>query len=120
LTNETPEAKRPVALTPSVTQLERSRALPKLSFRFMLTVVTLAAVVAFILRLSDSGSAVAIAVLYSLGSAALCFALFAVLFLIAWIPAVIGRDVYEDVHVGNPFADDQLPPQILPPREPGA
>jgi hypothetical protein len=46
-----------------------------------------------------------------------CFACFAALFLLAWIPALIGRDRWEDVVKGNPFAEGQLPPQLLPPVE---
>ena len=93
--------------------------LPRLSFRFLLTAVTLGACVAFTIRLALAGSPIAVAVMYSLTTLAICFALFAILFLIAWIPAVIGRDRLEDVHLGNPFSIDQLPPQVLPPREPG-
>ena len=99
--------------------MQRSRALPRLSFRVVLGVVTLTAFVAFTVRQSWAGSPLATAILYSLATVALCFAAFGVLFLIAWIPAVIGRDGLEDVHRGNPFSLDQLPPQLLPPRDPG-
>jgi hypothetical protein len=105
--------------TPSVLPLERSRVLPRVSFRMMLSIVTLAAVVAFTLRLAWLDSPLALAIIYSLTTLAICFALFAILFLIAWIPAVIGRDQLQDVQHGSPFAVDQLPPQLLPPREPG-
>ena len=85
----------------------------------MLTLVTLAAGVAFTLRLAWAGSPLASAIIYSLTTLAACFSLFAALFVIAWIPAVIGRDQMEDVQLGSPFSLDPLPPQVLPPREPG-
>ncbi len=105
--------------TPSVSPIERSRLLPRLSFRFMMAVVTVAALLAFILRLALIGSPLASALIYSLLTVGLCFGAFAVLFLIAWIPAVISRDRFGDVQLGSPFSEDQLPPQVLPPREPG-
>lgn len=109
----------PVAPTASVSEKEISRVLPRLSFRLMLIVVTLTAAVAFTFRQASAGSSLAAAIIYSLLAVSLSFALFAVLFLIAWIPAVIGRDRFEDVNLGNPFSIDQLPPQVLPPRDPG-
>lgn len=105
--------------TPSVTSIERSRALPKLSFRVLLIVVTMAALVAFAGRMANAGSPLALSLIFVVGLVAGLFALFALLFLIAWVPAIIGRDRWEDVKHGNPFAADQLPPQVLPPREPG-
>jgi hypothetical protein len=106
-------------MTPSVTPIQRSRLLPRLSFRVLLGLVTVAAVLAFVGRMAVFGSPFALAVLFSLGTIALVFVIFAILFLIAWVPAVIGRDPYQDVHLGNPFSADQLPPQVLPPRDPG-
>jgi hypothetical protein len=108
-----------IVSTPSVTPIQRSRFLPQLSFRVLLGVVTVAAVLALVGRAAVFGSPFAVAVLFALGTIASIFIVFAVLFLIAWIPAVIGRDPYEDVHMGNPFSADQLPPQVLPPRDPG-
>lgn len=116
---ETDSAAAAPSVTPSVMQIEPSRALPRLSFRFLLTAVTLAAVSAFTLRLALAGSSLAIAIIYSLATLVICFALFAALFVIAWIPAVVGRDPLDDIHLGNPFSLDQLPPQVLPAREPG-
>ena len=104
---------------PSVTSKERSRMMPRLSFRFTLIVVTLTACAALTYRYAFHGSAFAEAAIYSLSSIVVVFALFAVQFLLALIPAVIGQDRLEDVHLGNPFAGNQLPPQLLPPRDPG-
>ena len=105
--------------TPSVTLKQRSRALPRLSFQFSLIVVTLTATGALAFRNAQQGSAIAGAVIYVLVSIGLSFGLFAILFLIAWIPATIGQDRLEDVHKGNPFSGNQMPPQLLPPRDPG-
>ncbi|MGV3484871.1 MAG: hypothetical protein ACO1RT_10680 [Planctomycetaceae bacterium] len=110
-----PTRESPASMMP----VERSRAMPRLSFRFLMTVVTLGAIVALTWRNALAGSALAVAVLYSLATLAMGFVTFAALFVIAWIPAVIGRDRLEDVRLGNPFSADQLPPQVLPPRDPG-
>jgi len=105
--------------TPSVMRKERSRALPRLSFQFALSVVTLTATGALAFRYAQQGSAIAGAVIYALVSILVTFGLFAALFLIAWIPATIGQDQLEDIHKGNPFSGNQMPPQLLPPRDPG-
>lgn len=116
-----PDSSRPVVAgaTPSVTPIQQSRLMPRLSFRVLLGVVTGSAGLAMVARLAFLGSPFALSIGFALGCLALTFAIFAVLFLIAWVPAVIGQDPYEDVHKGNPFSADQLPPQVLPPRDPG-
>lgn len=112
-------ANQPLATTPSISEKEISRALPRLSFRFMLGIVTIGAGIAFAARNAFDGSVFATAVIYSIATVAISFGLFAALFLIAWIPAILGRDSLEDLNLGNPFSIDQLPPQVLPPRDPG-
>jgi hypothetical protein len=106
-------------LTPSVSEKETSRVLPRISFQWMLGIVTLGAVVAFTLRQATLGSPLGIAIMHSLATVALTFAGFALLFLIAWFTALTSGNALDDVRVGNPFSTDQLPPQVLPPREPG-
>jgi len=117
-TKSAPPAKF-LAPTPSVSEKEISRVLPRLSFRLMLVLVTLSAVVAFTVRQAFAGSSIAMALIFVVSNVAISFAFFAILFLIAWIPAVIGRDRLEDLNLGNPFSIDQLPPRVLPPRDPG-
>ncbi len=79
--------------------------------------MTVAAIAALVLRAANADSAIARAAIYALATLAATFGLFAVLFVIAWFPAVIGRDPWEDVNRGSPFAAQQLPPQVLPPRD---
>ena len=105
--------------TPSVEPVQRGRLLPRISFRAALTSVTLCAVVAWCVRQAVAGSVLAGAVVAVLICLAACFAMYMVLFLFAWVPAYLGRDRWADVQRGNPFANGQLPPQILPPRSPG-
>ena len=104
--------------TPSVEPAQQGRLLPRVSFRTALLTVTLCAVIAWCVRQAAAGAMLAGAVVAVLACLAACFALYIVLFLFAWVPAYLGRDRWADVHRGNPFADGQLPPQILPPRSP--
>ncbi len=105
--------------TPSVLSKERSRVLPRVSFRLALGIVTAVAFAALSYRYSQSGSILASAFVDAATTLIISFVVYALLFLIAWIPAVVGRDHLEDVNRGSPFAADQLPPQLLTPRDPG-
>lgn len=105
--------------TPSVEQTVRSRLLPKLSFRSVMITVTLAAIVAWIGRLAWEGKPLPMSLLYTLLSLILFFVASLVLFLMAWVPAFLLRRLQPDAREGNPFAADQLPPQVLPPRSEG-
>ncbi|MGI9474191.1 MAG: hypothetical protein ACR2NZ_21805 [Rubripirellula sp.] len=103
--------------TPSVEPVLKSRLLPRVSFRFMLLMTTLAAVIAAVAKVAGEGDAFAYAVIVGVSFLGACFALFALLFLLTWsVSSLWYRDSF-DTHLGNPFADGQLPPQILPPRE---
>jgi len=95
----------------------RSRLLPQYSFRTVIIGTTALALAAFVYRQSTLGAIWAEALVFASAVILCCFFGFAALFLIAWIPALVGRDSWEDVAKGNPFADGQLPPQLLPPTE---
>jgi len=95
----------------------RSRVLPQYSFRTVMIGTTVLALAAFVYRQSIFGAVWAQALVFASAVILCCFIGFGLLFLIAWIPALIGRDSWEDVSKGNPFADGQLPPQLLPPTE---
>ena len=64
-----------------------------------------------------AGYIIAISLLVLFGSVVLFFVVGFLFFLVLWIIAGLRphRDVVEP---GNPFADGQLPPQILPPTDP--
>ena len=156
---------RPINMTkaPSVEPVERSRLLPRVSFRMMILLTTLSAVLFAIARMADNGGEFAASFLMGMEFLLACFVLFAILFLFSWSIAVLRRqcgyvaliagavlavlttakiDVWQvtnwyvptflvvsgfillyvplresDDLVGSPFAKDQLPPQLLPPRE---
>ena len=95
----------------------RSRMLPRISSRVFFMLTALAALIAAVARAAGSGGAVAFALIVGLGFAAACFALFALLFLIAWGISSLRAPEDPDALEGSPFAEGQLPPQILPPRE---
>jgi len=99
----------------SVQPRTRGSVLPQYSFRTVLIGITLLALAAFGYRQATLGAVWAEALTFTAAVLVALFAGFAILFLIAWIPALIGRDRWEDVSKGNPFANGQLPPQILPP-----
>jgi len=103
--------------TPSVEPVLRSRLLPRVSFRFMLVMMTLAAVIAAVARVAGEGGALAYAVVVGVLFLAACFSVFVLLFLFSWSISSLWYRETSDVHQGNPFADGQLPPQLLPPRE---
>jgi len=107
-----------MANSPSVEPSVRSRLLPRISFRAILGLVTAAAGIFWLLRQSLAGSQFLAAVAMGLAFVAVVGGLSMLLFVIAWVPAWLGRDKWADVNRGNPFAADQLPPQILPPRNP--
>jgi hypothetical protein len=103
--------------TPSVEPVVRSRLLPKVSFRFLFALTTLAAIIAAVARIAGEGGQLAFAVVVGLGFMAACLAMFALLFLVSWAISSLWYEGEPDTLEGNPFADGQLPPQILPPRE---
>ena len=107
-----------------------SQLLPQYSFRTMAVGLTTLALAAFALRQSTRGSIWAEALVFAAGTIVVCFLAYAALFLIAWVPALIGRDQADDFApdnpfdtpfaspFDNPFADGQLPAQVVPPRAP--
>jgi len=99
----------------SVQPRTRSSLLPQYSFRTVFIGITLLALAAFAYRQATLGAVWAEALTFAASVLVALFSAFAILFLIAWIPALIGRDRWEDVSKGNPFANGQLPPQVLPP-----
>ncbi|TWT76312.1 hypothetical protein CA13_68050 [Planctomycetes bacterium CA13] len=102
----------------SVQPVLRSRMLPRISFRFVFVLTTFAAIIYAIARSAGSGVALAKAVIVALAVPAICFGLFVILFLLSWAVSAIWYEANtEDTLQGSPFAEGQLPPQILPPRE---
>jgi hypothetical protein len=100
----------------SVEKSVRSRLLPQLSFRRGLLGVTVAVVLAWMGRLAMQEVLFAQVVLMTLASLLALQLFWTLLFLLAWIPASAGKYQRDDLREGNPFAADQLPPQILPPK----
>ncbi|MFG0260921.1 MAG: hypothetical protein ACF788_00815 [Novipirellula sp. JB048] len=95
-----------------------SRLLPRVSFRLVFAITTLAAILAALARQAGDGGALASAAITALLVPLLGFALSAILFLFAWAVTslwFVGDD--QDTLHGSPFAAGQLPPQVMPPRE---
>ena len=103
--------------TPSVEPVVRSRLLPRISFRLLFALTTLAAIIAAVARAAGEGGALAYGATVSLIFLGACMALFALLFLMAWCISSLWYEGEPDALEGSPFAEGQLPPQILPPRE---
>jgi len=111
--NSTPTAK-PSAVEP----IQRSRLLPRFSFRMLFVLTLLGAIIAAIARKANSGADLATAALVTLGFVATCFLGFIVLFLVTWVISLTWYEPSDSELTGSPFASDQLPPQILPPSHP--
>lgn len=103
--------------SPSVEPVLRSRLLPRVSFRFVFLLTAIAAVIAAVARAAGGGMAGARALLIAGGFLVVCFVLFVLLFLICWLISSLWYQGESETAKGSPFADGQLPPQILPPRE---
>ncbi|MEM6364882.1 MAG: hypothetical protein AAF745_10670 [Planctomycetota bacterium] len=93
--------------------------MPRISFRTMLIASVLGALLAATARAAGNGVLVFKAVLASLIVVATFFGLAAIAFLIAWVVARLVHRQAKDYLEGNPFADGNLPPQQIRPRDPG-
>jgi hypothetical protein len=88
----------------------------------MFAIMTMGAFLAAIGRVAGVGTpgnaqAMATGVLASVGFLVVCIVAFAIFFLIAWSVSILWYRPADEMVKGSPFADDQLPPQILPPRD---
>jgi hypothetical protein len=91
--------------------------MPKVSFRLLFALTTLAAIISAVARAAGQGGALANAAMVSLGFLGAVFLLFVLLFLISVAVSSTWYEGDSDALDGSPFAEGQLPPQILPPRE---
>ncbi len=103
--------------TPSVEPILKSRVLPRFSFRFLFAITFACALIGAMVQAAYGGYIIAISLLVLLGSVLSFFALGFLVFLLLWIIAVL-RPPNDVAEPGSPFADGQLPPQILPPTDP--
>jgi hypothetical protein len=101
---------------PSAEKLLRSRLLPQISFKNGLIGVTLTVFLAWMGRLALQGSMFPKVLLLSIGSLIILQAVWSLLFVIAWLPAAFGKIKTDEGREGSPFAANQLPPQIMPPK----
>lgn len=104
--------------TPSVEPLLKSRLLPRFSFRFLFLLTFGFALLGAATRSAVQGYALAMAVLAFIGFFVIFFFVSAAMFLLGWAIAVARTGSSQDTTQGSPFAEGQLPPQILPPRNP--
>ncbi|WP_164103773.1 hypothetical protein [Candidatus Laterigemmans baculatus] len=102
--------------TPAVEPTLRSRLLPQLSFRSAMLAVTGTVFLAWLARLAWQGQTLAQVICFTLLSLAGFYLISIALFFAAWIPAILMRRYHDSTPAGNPFAAEQLPPQILPPK----
>ncbi|MCM2370877.1 hypothetical protein [Aporhodopirellula aestuarii] len=116
--NPTESSPSPSIHPSSMQPIVRSRVLPRVSFRSMMIATVIAAVIAAVARAAGDGATFAKASIAAGCFFALFFVFAALAFLMSWATAklVIGR--FDNAREGSPFAKDQLPPQLLKPREP--
>ncbi|TWU67486.1 hypothetical protein [Crateriforma conspicua] len=105
------------AIEASFQPIQRSRLVPQISIRWLFAATLVGAILYAIARQAGEGVAIAIAFMSVAGYLAAFFATLGLFFLIAWSFAVFFRREDPDALVGSPFADGQLPPQWLPPRD---
>ncbi|MGE0761575.1 MAG: hypothetical protein AB7F89_12860 [Pirellulaceae bacterium] len=92
--------------------------IPRFSVRWLLFLMSLCAVVAFIVSLGMGGRAWAVALAAMLGTAALMAVLYAGLFCVAWGLARMSRLWLDRRVASSPFATHTPPPQIIAPENP--
>lgn len=90
--------------------------LPRFSLKVMLVLTTVLAFCFLAFRQAILGQYWAQAVVTMLGCCVALFALFAILFAIAYFFSIVGRERIA-TRVESPFAQDRLPPQVIPPRD---
>lgn len=112
-----PEPEPIITPTPSMQPVIRSRVLPRISFRMMMLVTALAAVLAATTRAAGNGAVFAKGALAMVGFVAVFFAMSSFAFLVSWMTARLTVERVDNSREGSPFAQDQLPPQQLKPRE---
>ncbi len=76
-----------------------------------------AALIAAISRAAGDGATFAKAVMVAISMLVLFFIVATCAFLISWLTARLVVGEFDNAREGNPFAQDQLPPQLLKPRE---
>ncbi|MDB4557635.1 hypothetical protein N9053_00655 [bacterium] len=107
-----------IVSTPSVEPLLNSRVLPRFSFRFLFVVTLAFALLGATIQAALAGYIIAVSILVFLGFLLSFFVVGFLLFLVLWGLAVLRPHNDSQDASGSPFADGQLPPQILPPTNP--
>ncbi len=103
--------------TSSTEPVLRSRLLPRISFRFLLLLTAVAAILATLARLAGDGGAFARAILFGIAVPLSVLGVGGILFLFSWTAASLTLETNELPPRDSPFAEGQLPPQTLPPRD---
>ncbi len=103
--------------SPSYEPILRSRMLPQVSFRLLLGITALVAVLSTLGRFAGDGGAIARAVLLAFGVIVAVMLVGAFFFLFSWVVATFALVANEPEKRPSPFAEGQLPPQALPPRD---
>jgi len=92
--------------------------IPQFTTRYLFGLIAACAVLFFVASLAVNGHYIwAIALIVGVGSIALLFGVFALVFWCAWVMASIFRTRDDSQNsAGSPFAEDRPAPQILPPN----
>ena len=90
---------------------------PVFSLRLFFIVFTLATFFAWVIRQAIIGQLWAQALVATGTAVVLLFVIYAIIFLCIWVPAIFGSPATAEVATGDPFADGQLPPQVVRPND---
>ncbi len=92
--------------------------IPRFTIRYILIVMTLCGLFFLVVSLAIQGKTWAIAASLSGASVVVTFLLYAAFFGFAYVLASIFGVFRQRPTGGSPFANAELPPQIVPPQEP--
>lgn len=91
--------------------------IPRFSLRQLLLITTASAVFCYVLAMATRGQTWAIVISTAVSSVLLALIVHAVLFVIAWLLALMGS-MFTKQHVpASPFANAAPPPQLITPPE---
>jgi hypothetical protein len=89
----------------------------KFTIRLPLALMTLVGVICLVAVFAGKGHAWAIAIITTVFAAVFGFLTYVLFFVVAWVfSTIVGR--FEKKQPRSPFAQDQPPPQIVPPEGP--
>lgn len=99
-------------------QPAKSTLIPRFSLKWLLGFMAVAGFVSLILAQAANRQSWAIGVVIALGCLVPVFATYAWFFAVAWVFALLRRNIAGQPRATSPFASAGPPAQLIPPRQP--